>query len=514
MDAFVSRKRRRLSPAAEQQYATLKQQPHHSAGSADEESTEMKLAMLISLFPDMQQSNLLEVLISYEGSVNAASAVLSVRQKQKQKQKQERGDTNPPPAKKERISISTSTPTPRLTPGVQSSLSCYAITKKSNTCPRLGPSLLPITKKGKTIHLFSPADIATYTPCSVIHNFLPASEANGLLTELLEESRTFPRYKFQLFENVVESPHTASLYVASPEERRQQTSEYAYNGQYRTDVRQATPYMRAVSAKVQKAVNEEIRKRIRDFYPDGKKLKYQSPKEWMPNAAFVNCYDGPAESVGFHSDELTYLGPRAIIGSLSLGVEREFRVRKIVARDEDDNNTNTNTNTNNNNNKEEKNHDKQQRQQKDIHRADAQGQISIHLPHNSLLVMHAEMQEEWKHCIAPVQTISPHPIAGNRRINITYRWYRESLHPRYTPRCRCGVPTVLRCVQQKRETRGRYMWMCYAGFTPGRAGCGFFEWAEFDDDGEPIWRGGKKDKVKDSEHLSNFVDSVGSDDKV
>lgn len=63
--------------------------------------------------------------------------------------------------------------------------------------------------------------------------------------------------------------------------------------------------------------------------------------------------------------------------------------------------------------------------------ADAQGQISIHLPHNSLLVMHAEMQEEWKHSIHPAKAIDPHPVSGNTRINITYRYYRDAFHPRF-----------------------------------------------------------------------------------
>lgn len=204
--------------------------------------------------------------------------------------------------------------------------------------------------------------------------------------------------------------------------------------------------MRIVSSKIQPAVNEEIAKRIISHYPDGKKLKFQSPNEWVPNAAFVNCYQGGHESVGYHSDQLTYLGPRAIIGSLSLGVAREFRVRRIVARDDDKPASSKNQ------------------------RADAEGQISIHLPHNSLLVMHGEMQEEWKHSIHPAPVIDPHPIAGNKRINVTYRYYRESFHPRYTPRCKCNVATVLRCVQRKKENRGRYMWMCHAGLTPGKEG--------------------------------------------
>ena len=163
--------------------------------------------------------------------------------------------------------------------------------------------------------------------------------------------------------------------------------------------------------KVKAAVNQEIVTRIKHHYPDGKKLKYQSPDDWIPNAAFVNCYKGGAESVGYHSDHLTYLGPRAVIGSLSLGVAREFRVRKIVARDEE-------------NNESVKDGPKEQA------RADVEGQISIHLPHTSLVVMHAEMQEEWKHSIHPASAIDPHPIAGNKRINITYRHYRDSFHPR------------------------------------------------------------------------------------
>ena len=125
---------------------------------------------------------------------------------------------------------------------------------------------------------------------------------------------------------------------------------------------------------------------------------------------------------------------------------------------------------------------------RDNSNADAEGQIAIHLPHNSLLVMHAEMQEEWKHSIAPAQAIDPHPIAKNKRLNITYRWYKDALHPKYTPRCNCGIATVLRCVQRKKENRGRYMWMCHANYTPGHEGCSFFQWAEFDDDGNPPWK--------------------------
>lgn len=225
--------------------------------------------------------------------------------------------------------------------------------------------------------------------------------------------------------------------------------------------------------------------RIRTRYPGGRKLHHQSPDPFVPNAAFVNCYNGPHENVGWHSDQLTYLGPRAVIGSLSLGVAREFRVRRIVPRDDDgkEGGDGCGDSTKSNNNSNDSKEKETQQPPEDVN----EGQISIHLPHNSLLVMHAEMQEEWKHSIAPANAIQPHPVAGNRRINITYRDYKAAFHPKFTPKCKCRVPTVLRVVQRKKENWGKYFWMCHAGNVPGKTGCPFFQWAEFDEDGNPPW---------------------------
>ncbi|KKY26609.1 putative grf zinc finger domain-containing protein [Diplodia seriata] len=225
---------------------------------------------------------------------------------------------------------------------------------------------------------------------------------------MLTEALTFGRDTFKLFDRVVESPHSMAFYVDSWEEAARQRNDYIYNGSRITDIRRTLPEMDKAKAKVQIAVNAEIKRRIEQFQ-GGAKLKYQSPREWIPNA-----------SVGYHSDQLTYVGPRAVIGSLSLGVAREFRVCKVVARDDSASSPAS--------------ADERTRKPSDAVRADAEGQIAIHLPHNSLLVMHAAMQEEWKHSIAPAPAIDPHPASGNKRINITYRHYKDSLHPRYTPR--------------------------------------------------------------------------------
>lgn len=457
MDAFVSRKRRKIpskdeSSKKNRSPAATTPNAHH-----EDQSTDEKLAILSSIFETTHPDELLEALVDCNGSTEAAIDQLLHRSSVK----------SPPP----KVSV------PH---GIQSSLDFRGkgSSTESDHLVARKPAKKLLTKKGKTLYLYSPTDIANNTPCSIIHNFLPADLANELLHELLPETTSFGSATFRLFDNIVQSPHTASFYVDSLAEAQYQKSSYLYNGSTLSDVRELLPTMRKVSHLVQEAVNKEVQHRIKHMYPDGKKMRYQHPGPWLPNAAFVNCYDGPQQSVGYHTDQLTYLGPHPVIGSLSLGVQREFRIRRIVPKPEID----------------ETGPAAAQRLRDEA--ADAQGQISIPLPHNSLLVMHAEMQETWKHSIAPApgSNITPHPVAGRKRVNITYRHYRGEFAPKYTPDCKCGVPCVLKSVMRQKENHGRYVWMCQ---TQGRVdvdektslndgkGCGYFVWAEFDDDGTP-----------------------------
>ncbi|KAH8719563.1 hypothetical protein GQ44DRAFT_687516 [Phaeosphaeriaceae sp. PMI808] len=439
MDAFISRKRRRTEdhePSQQPQHPQHPRHPRHPpAAPLEDESTEFKLALLASLHSTLDETTLLESLLASDGSVDQASKWLAQH--------------------------NTTCPRKRPAPatiGFQSSLTAAYRIFPSGTGKK------PLVKKGQTLHLYSPEDVEAHTPCSIIHNFLPAKQADALLLELLDQAPTYQTLEFKLFDRVVSSHHTSCFYVNSLAEAQAQNTEYIYDGRKVTDVRQTLPEMLKACPQVEAAVNREVTHRIQTHYPNAQKLHHQSPHPWKANTALVNCYATAKQSVGFHSDQLTYLGPRPIIASLSLGVAREFRVRRILAQD--DHHT-------------------------DSARADAHAQIAIHLPHNSLLVMHADMQEEWKHAVLPAQTIDPHPLARNTRLNITYRCYRDSLHPRFTPRCRCGVPTVLRCATRRVETRGRYMWVCGAHYEPGREGCGFFLWAVFDGDGEPVWGEGE-----------------------
>lgn len=219
MDAFISRKRRAQSTPSDD-YSTLLTahiSTHDKRDEGeDEDSTDLKLATLASLFPHIAQEALLDSLITADGSVEAVCRNYSVSEHLRSPQK----------GSKRGIGYQTSLV------GFRSSGNDAA----NGGMPQMGPvvSKKPrtLTKKGQTLHLYTPDDIAAHTPCSIIHNFLPAGEAEELLKELLEESPTFPRQTFKLFDNVVQSPHTACFYVDSLEEVVRQKTEYLYNGSF------------------------------------------------------------------------------------------------------------------------------------------------------------------------------------------------------------------------------------------------------------------------------------------
>jgi alkylated DNA repair dioxygenase AlkB len=74
---------------------------------------------------------------------------------------------------------------------------------------------------------------------------------------------------------------------------------------------------------VEEIVNQEIKRRAQRY-----KLEWgrsENDSLWRANVAASNCYQGGKESVGFHSDQLTYLGPYPTIASLSLGMSSNPR---------------------------------------------------------------------------------------------------------------------------------------------------------------------------------------------
>lgn len=103
------------------------------------------------------------------------------------------------------------------------------------------------------------------------------------------------------------------------------------------------------------------------------------------NSCLANLYRHGRDSVGWHADDEAPLGERPTIASVSLGVTRDFNIK----------------------------------------RKDRSGLVTIPLGHGDLLVMRNESQLSWLHCLPK------RPKVTARRVNLTFRWFDSpDLEPR------------------------------------------------------------------------------------
>lgn len=97
------------------------------------------------------------------------------------------------------------------------------------------------------------------------------------------------------------------------------------------------------------------------------------------NSVLANHYRDGNDTVGWHSDDESELGSRPVIASLSLGVGRDFCLRR---------------------------------------RSNHHARHSLRLKHGSLLVMAGDTQTEWEHAVPRRKKVT------RPRVNLTFRWIR------------------------------------------------------------------------------------------
>ncbi|KAI0082762.1 hypothetical protein K474DRAFT_1584910 [Panus rudis PR-1116 ss-1] len=370
-------------------------------------------------------------------------------------------------------------------------------------------------EKYPPLTLATPELVAKHTPCTLHLSILPPELASRLFWTMLDLSHDWQRNRWYLFDRLVESPHKTSFFIreqstAQTDEMRE-AAKFWYNGRMIGESPSFPPEMEEACKYIERVVNAEMHKRQRYPLEWGGELP-QTPSDedisadnekivWRANVAASNCYEGAQESVGFHTDALTYLGPYPTIASLSLGTTRTFRLREVIPSDE-----------------------------KDTRSART---FNIPLSHNSLTIMHASCQETFKHSVPPQRTIDlfhapfrPPPSlknvrtsaggsnvsedltqshhsntsstqpGSNARINITFRFFRPDYRPSMTPKCKCGVPCILRpdmksrysgptpgpsttdkgpAASGPRDTVAKYWWTCHAGAQNEGKGCGLWK---------------------------------------
>ncbi|KAG6832684.1 hypothetical protein H0H92_012256 [Tricholoma furcatifolium] len=302
----------------------------------DSNDTDMLLALVSSLLTVEQPDPtvILEVLVQCNGDVEVAAKILNGSESKSEGTKTKKRKRAGLDAWLERPSKSTKAPpegTSRTEEEEKTNVGTEAfdessatLSSSSSTSPRrpvtdlmsvLRPPPSPTKKKLSQLPpllLTNPDMVAANTPCTMHLSVLPAELACKLFYTMIDASQTWSRNKWWLFDRVVESPHRTAFFARKDGQAMQEAAQHWYNGRMTGAPAIFPPAMEEACEIVERVVNEQLKSRER--FP----LEWKSG-DWRANVAASNCYDGSKESVGFHSDQLTYLGPYPTIASLSLG---------------------------------------------------------------------------------------------------------------------------------------------------------------------------------------------------
>lgn len=272
----------------------------------------------------------------------------------------------------------------------------------------------------------SDEELTKLAPAHVLRRVLPSQLATDLLKELLHESKEMWRSSSWVVRGKEHmTPRTTAMYDLSLEAGQGEAT--------KASTQQTNPGAEELHRPRASCMPSELlRQAARCIHAAVKQHRPEST--WSPTLALGNRYDDGRACVGWHSDFLNSLGPRPIIVGLSLGACRRFSLR----------------------------------------RTSDHSVVAIPMPHNTVVIMWDDCQEEWEHSV-PRQadsSIGKHPVAGLVRISLTFRMARPELAEKQKL-CSCGRPSVLK------SKGGRYYLACSPMGTSSQ--CGFWEhcpWAQ------------------------------------
>lgn len=306
--------------------------------------TETLIALVSSLLPQYTYSQdvILDALIQTNGDIKDAVEVLQSKTPTKKRNHSSLDSWLTRPAKK--ISTRKDSPAPRTsiikpytpTTAASSSVNFMSVLRKPPSDAPSTPSRLP------PLTLSTPALVAKHTPCTLHLSVLSQELACKLFYTMVDASKEWNRNKWWIADKVVESPHLTSFYVRNTDELDkdeawQETAQYwcvitiprtgmssifcRYNGRAVDPPPKFPSVMEEACKIVERIVNQEMKKRQRFKLEWNSSATGDADSLWRANVAASNRYQGGKESVGFHSDQLTYLGPYPTIASLSLGID-------------------------------------------------------------------------------------------------------------------------------------------------------------------------------------------------
>lgn len=406
--------------------------------------TENIIDRLLELFPAAEKSELLEVLVACDGSVDQTTKLLEEQFGKVQQASFEDNSQKSLSVSCNHIEKHTVKALDASKRGIKREFSQISDGEVNlphqTTLKQYGRNIgqMKLCKRpGKAVTLYTKEEVEKNLPDLVfVRDFLTKELASKLLSALVSKRAAFTHNKFYIAGQKCQSKHYTAIFRDLD---ASDTEKFIYRDSGKKNVQKFFTEMKLCAYAVEDKVNEVLSKRK-------PKSSYQIQKGWKANLCVSNLFQQEKQDLDWHSDKLTDIGPLPIIASISLGATRIFRVRKITAARNGGDST----------------------------------IFNIPLPHNTLLVMLPGTQEKFKHCVPSVDgcLLDLHPVVGKVRYSLTFRMIRNELLSG-RPKCpKCGSSMVLKRMFKRSETRGYYFWLCgsqYSGYK-----CRGFYYGKFD----------------------------------
>lgn len=390
-------------------------------------NTDSKIEKLSLIYPSIEKSTLLELLLACNGSQKGTENLINESLPPSQQPKRRKAEG----------------------PLYQSSLSSIILSDndQQNSVKRRHLNSDYATTKtmkrtsSRALLLYQPEDVKRHLhPYVSLHRpFLSPDLSNRLLQHLCKNIK--PQLKaneFYLFGQLCKSEHELGMFSRSNDP---EAENLIYNGK-NVSTKTYTDILEEVSKVAEDFINEKIIPQQNQVLPF---QQVDSKREWKAEKCVINYYKNSANHLDWHSDRLNHMGPHNYIVSISVGATREFRVRRNYDNIEDSKNPSP--------------------------------IYSIVVPHNSVLIMHPGCQEEYKHCVNTMSgPLEVHNISGTGRFNLTFRYF-PLYYTKNVPKCKCNMNMSLRRAYKDVRTRGKYFWTCEGKYQ--EKDCGAFHWADF-----------------------------------
>ena len=277
--------------------------------------TENIIDRLLELFPAAEKSELLEVLVACDGSVDQTTKLLEEQFGKVQQASFEDNSQKSLSFSCNHIEKHTVKALDASKRGIKREFSQISDGEVNlphqTTLKQYGRNIgqMKLCKRpGKAVTLYTKEEVEKNLPDLVfVRDFLTKELASKLLSALVSKRAAFTHNKFYIAGQKCQSKHYTAIFRDLD---ASDTEKFIYRDSGKKNVQKFFTEMKLCAYAVEDKVNEVLSKRK-------PKSSYQIRKGWKANLCVSNLFQQEKQDLDWHSDKLTDIGPLPLIASNS-----------------------------------------------------------------------------------------------------------------------------------------------------------------------------------------------------